>query len=172
MTRTIAVGVSACLLGERVRYDGNHRHDENVTGILGRFFVFVPVCPEVECGMSIPREQMRLEGDVVKPRLMTVESRIDKTEKMVSFCRTRVVELEKEALCGFIFKAKSPSCGLSRVPVQVSGVPIGAGRGLFAETLVGHFPLIPVAEESELAVPVGREKFMERVFCHWLQKKQ
>jgi uncharacterized protein YbbK (DUF523 family) len=164
MTRTIAVGVSACLLGEKVRYDGGHRHDSNITGILGEFFVFVPVCPEVECGMSIPREPMHLEGDPAKPRLMTVESGIDKTKEMTSFCRAKVGELANEALCGFIFKANSPSCGLFGVSVHNTGIPAGTGRGLFAAALVERFPILPVEEERGLNNPTAREKFIERVF--------
>jgi uncharacterized protein YbbK (DUF523 family) len=164
MNRNIAVGVSACLLGEKVRYDGGHRHDGNITGDLGRFLVFVPVCPEVECGMSIPREPMRLEGDLLKPRLMTVDSRIDKTEEMTAFCRAKVGELEKEALCGFIFKANSPSCGLFGVCIHNSGIPAGTGRGLFAAALVERFPLLPVEEERGLNDPEARGKFIELIF--------
>ena len=166
MRRTITVGVSACLLGEKVRYDGGHRLDSNITAELGRYFILLPVCPEVECGMSIPREPMRLEGDPAKPRLMTVESRIDKTEEMTSFCRARVGELAKEALCGFILKARSPSCGLTRVPVHNNGMPAGTGRGLFAAALVERFPCLPVEEESGLGDPSAQEKFIERVNNH------
>lgn len=166
MTRTITVGVSACLLGEKVRYDGGHRHDGNITGALGSFFVFVPLCPEVECGMPIPREPMRLEGDSAKPRLMTVESRIDKTEDMTSFCRARIGELEKETLCGFIFKARSPSCGLSGVSVHNNGKPSGTGRGLFAAALVERLPSLPVEEETGLNDPAALDKFIERVLTY------
>jgi uncharacterized protein YbbK (DUF523 family) len=123
----------------------------------------VSVCPEVESGMSIPREPMRLEGDPAKPRLMTVESRIDKTQEMTSFCRARVGELAKEALCGFISKANSPSCGLFGVAVHNNGMPAGTGRGFFAEALVERFPLLPVEEEKGLNDPTAREKFIERV---------
>jgi uncharacterized protein YbbK (DUF523 family) len=164
MTKTIAVGVSACLLGEKVRYDGGDRLDNNIIDTLGRFFVFVPVCPEVECGMSIPREPMRLEGDPVRPRLITIESRIDKTKEMTSFCRARVGELVKEALCGFIFKSNSPSCGLLGICVHNTGIPAGTGRGLFAAALAERFPLLPVEEERGLNDPAAREKFIEWVF--------
>lgn len=162
MTSTIAVGVSACLLGEKVRYDGGQRLDGNVTD-LERLFVFVPVCPEVECGMSIPREPMRLEGDPAKPRLMTIDSRIDKTGEMASFCSARVEGLTKEALSGFIFKANSPSCGLSGVSVYANGLPAGTGRGLFAAALVKRFPRLPMEEEKGLNDPAIREEFVERV---------
>jgi len=166
MTSTIAVGVSACLLGEKVRYDGGHRLDCNVTDTLGRLILFVPVCPEVECGMSIPREPMRLEGDPAKPRLMTVDSRVDKTEEMASYCRARVGELANMELCGFVFKARSPSCGLIGVTVHKNGVPAGTGRGLFAAALVERFPFLPVEEEEGLSDPAVREKFVERVLNH------
>jgi uncharacterized protein YbbK (DUF523 family) len=171
MTRTIAVGVSACLLGEKVRYDGGHKRDGYITDILGRSFIFVPVCPEVECGMSIPREHMRLEGDPAKPCLMTVESRIDKTGQMKSFCRNRIEELAKKALCGFILKARSPSCGLFGVPVHDTIIPAGTGRGLFAAALVERFPLMPVEEEKGLDDPAVREKFIERVFNYYTKEE-
>ena len=162
MTRTIAVGVSACLLGEKVRYDGGHRYDGNIADTLGKLFIFVPVCPEVECGMSIPREPMRLEGDPAKPRLMAIDSRIDRTGDMALYCRARVRELAKAGLGGFIFKANSPSCGLS-VPVHSAGMPAGNGRGLFAAALVECCPHLPVEEEKGLNDPAAREEFIKRV---------
>ena len=164
MTKSIRIGVSACLLGEKVRYDGGHRRDSNITVVLGRNFVFVPVCPEVECGMSIPREKMQLEGDLIKPRLMTVESRIDKTEEMTLFCRAWVGEFEKEELCGFILKSKSPSCGLSGICIHNGAIPAGTGRGLFAAALVERFPLLPVEDERGMADPQARDKFIKMVF--------
>src|SRR5512147_2431146 len=90
----IKIGVSSCLLGEKVRYDGGHKHDRYITDVLGNFFTFVPVCPEVGCGMPVPREAMRLEGDPAAPRLVTGKTRQDKTGQMLEFCRTRVRELE------------------------------------------------------------------------------
>lgn len=164
MTSQIRIGVSSCLLGEKVRYDGGHKHDRYLTDILGRFFRFVPVCPEVECGMPIPREAMRLEGDPAAPRLVTNRTRIDKTGQMLDFCRKKVVELEDEDLCGFIFKKGSPSSGLYRVKVYNQGVPAKSGSGLFAAAVVRHFPLLPVEEEGRLNDPHIRENFIERVF--------
>ena len=169
MARTITVGVSACLLGEKVRYDGGHSHDSNITGALGDFFVFVPVCPEVECGMSIPREPMRLEGDPRRPRLITVDSRIDKTKEITSFSRARAEELEKEALCGFIFKSNSPSCGLFGVCIHNCGTSGGTVRGLFAAAMVERIPFLPVEEEKGLTDAGAREKFIERVFNYRAQ---
>ncbi len=165
MGNDIAIGVSSCLLGEKVRYDGGHKHDRYITDTLGRFFRFVPVCPEVGCGLSIPREAMRLEGDPSAPRLVTNRTGIDLTERMLDFCRKKVVELEREDLCGFIFKKDSPSSGLFRVKVYGGGAPARNGRGLFADALVKHFPLLPVEEEGRLYDMNLRENFIERVFA-------
>lgn len=112
MGNSIKIGVSSCLLGEPVRYDGGHKHDHYITDILGNCFSLVPVCPEVGCGLPVPREAMRLEGDPEAPRLLTHQSRGDLTAPMLAFCAAKVKELEQEDLCGFIFKKNSPSCGL------------------------------------------------------------
>jgi len=162
----IRVGVSSCLLGEHVRYDGGHRHDRYITDTLGRFFCFLPICPEVGCGMPIPREAMRLEGDPDNPRLMTRQGRSDKTDQMLAFCADKVRELERTDLCGFIFKKGSPSSGLLRVKVYgPTGAPARSGSGLFAAAVARHFPLLPMEEEGRLNDPAIRENFIERVFC-------
>lgn len=162
----ITIGVSACLLGHKVRYDGGHKHDRYITDTLGRFFRFLPVCPEVECGMTIPREAMRLEGDPACPRLVTNRSRIDRTDQMLSYCDWRVRELGNEELCGFIFKKNSPSSGLFRVKVySAGGMPAKTGSGLFAAATARHFPLLPLEEEGRLNDPAIRENFIERVFA-------
>ncbi|GFO64530.1 YbgA family protein [Geomonas paludis] len=161
----IKIGVSSCLLGEKVRYDGGHKHDPYLTGVLGRFFGFVPVCPEVECGMTTPREAMRLEGDPAQPRLMTHRSRVDKTGQMLEFCRNKVEQLAHEDLCGFIFKKGSPSSGLFRVKVYREGLPPASGSGLFAAAVARRFPQLPMEEEGRLHDPVLRENFIERVFA-------
>jgi len=163
---TINIGISSCLLGEPVRYDGGHKHDRYITDILGRYFRFVPVCPEVGCGLPIPRESMRLEGTPDSPRLVTNRSRTDLTGQMTAFCRTKVMELESEDLCGFIFKSKSPSSGLFRVKVYNQGMPAKISRGLFAEAVTRHFPLLPVEEEGRLNDADIRENFLERVFSY------
>lgn len=160
----IKIGVSACLLGEMVRYDGGHKHDRYITDTLGRFFNFVPVCPEVGCGLSTPREAMRLEGDPASPRLMTRQTRVDRTEQMLNYCTVKIRELENEDLCGFIFKKDSPSSGLFRVKVYNNGQALKNGSGLFAAAVVRHFPLLPVEEEGRLNDPDLRENFIERVF--------
>lgn len=166
MYRPIRVGVSSCLLGEKVRYDGGHKRDYYITDVLGRFFTFVPVCPEIGCGMPVPREAMRLEGDPGHPRLVTHKSRIDKTEQMDAFCRQKITELAGEDLCGFIFKKNSPSSGLFRVKVYNEGMPVRSGSGLFAAAVVKRFPLLPAEEEGRLNDADIRENFIERVFSY------
>ncbi len=165
MSGKIAIGVSACLLGEEVRYDGGHKLDPYITGVLGELFTLVPVCPEAECGMGIPREPMRLEGDPANPRLVTIEGHRDMTEQMLSYCRAKLGEMEKTELCGFILKARSPSCGLS-VDVYRGGTPAGKGSGLFAAALIARFPRLPVAEEGAFSDVEARERFIGEVYSH------
>jgi uncharacterized protein YbgA (DUF1722 family)/uncharacterized protein YbbK (DUF523 family) len=162
----IRMGVSACLMGEKVRYDGQHKLDTYITGVLSRWFEFVPVCPEFELGLGVPRETMRLEGDPEKPRLVTGKTRIDHTDAMLGWCGKRVDELEKENLCGFIFKSRSPSSGAFRVKVYPAGggMAVNKGRGLFANAFMKHFPLLPVEEEGRLNDAGIRENFIEQVF--------
>jgi len=166
MEPAIKIGVSTCLLGEKVRFDGGHKHDRYITGTLGRFFTFVPVCPETECGLGIPREAMRLVGSVDAPRLVTNKTGIDHTDRMQRWAKTRLDDLVSENLCGYIFKKDSPSSGLHRVRVYTAkGQPVRTGRGLFAAAFTQRFPLIPVEEEGRLHDPGLRENFIERVFA-------
>jgi uncharacterized protein YbgA (DUF1722 family)/uncharacterized protein YbbK (DUF523 family) len=165
MPDIIRIGVSACLLGNKVRYDGGHKHDRFITDTLGHFVEYVPVCPEVECGLPVPREAMRLVGDVEAPRLVTIQTRMDLTKQMTTWAEKRVKELEKETLCGFIFKSKSPSSGMERVKVfNEKGMPVKKGRGLFAAAFMKHFPLIPCEDDGRLHDPVLRENFIQRIF--------
>lgn len=166
MASTLKIGVSSCLLGEKVRYDGGHKHDRYLTDVLGPLVSFVPVCPEVGAGLPVPRETMRLEGDPGAPRLVTTRSRVDLTERMAAFCREQVESLEREELCGFIFKKDSPSSGLHRVKVYNRGVAARSGRGLFAQAVTDHFPHLPVEEEGRLSDPTLRENFLERIFAY------
>ncbi len=164
----IRIGVSKCLLGEPVRYDGQHKHDHFVTDTLGRHFEFVGVCPEVECGLGVPRESMRLIGDPANPRLVTTRTGIDLTARMQDWVAHRVVELEKEGLGGFIFKARSPSSGMENVKVYSDkGGLSGKAPGLFAKAFMAHFPTLPCEEEGRLNDPELRENFIERVFTLW-----
>ena len=175
MTDKIRLGISTCLLGEPVRYDGGHKWDRFLTDTLGNYVDFVPVCPEVECGLTIPREAMHLVGDPANPRLVTVRSGVDHTERMLNWARRRVAELEQEDLCGFIFKSKSPSSGMERVKVYgPSGSAANTGVGLFARAFMEHFPLLPVEEEGRLHDPRLRENFIEAIFTlkRWREMRQ
>jgi uncharacterized protein YbgA (DUF1722 family)/uncharacterized protein YbbK (DUF523 family) len=166
MENSIRIGLSTCLLGENVRFDGGHKRDRFVTDTLGQFLEFVPVCPEMECGLGVPRESMRLEGDPESPRLVTNRTKIDHTERMITWARKRVKELEKEDLCGFIFKSRSPSSGMERVRVyNEKGVPENKGVGMFARIFMEHFPLLPVEEDGRLHDIKLRENFIERIFA-------
>lgn len=161
------VGVSTCLLGEPVRYDGGHKHDRYLTDVLGRFVRFVPVCPEVECGLGVPREAMRLVGDPAAPRLVTQKTGIDHTDRMQAWAASRVEELAGLDLCGFVFKSKSPSSGMERVKVYgENGHPVNKGVGLFARAFMERFPLLPVEEEGRLNDMRLRENFIERLFLY------
>jgi len=161
----IKLGISTCLLGENVRYDGGHKLDRFLTDTLGEYVAYVPVCPEVECGLPIPRESMHLEGDPESPRLVTSRTKQDLTDRMVNWAKKRVLELEKEGLCGFIFKSDSPSSGMERVRVyNEKGMPVKKGVGMFARIFMEHYPLLPVEDEGRLHDPKLRENFIERIF--------
>ena len=164
----IRVGVSACLLGQRVRYDGGHKADPFIIDTLGRYFCWVPVCPEMEVGLGTPREPMRLQGDVAAPRLIATVSKRDHTAPMQRFAAQRLSQLAELGLHGYILKKNSPSCGMRGIRVYgSSGRPRRSGRGLFAQALMARWPLLPVEEEGRLQDPGLREHFIERVYaCH------
>lgn len=166
METALKIGISACLLGEPVRYDGGHKLDQFLVETLGRFVSFVPVCPETECGLGVPREAMRLTGDPASPRLMTIRTGHDLTARMEQWASRRVGELAGEDLCGFIFKSRSPSSGMERVKVyaDTGGEPVKTGVGLFAKAFMARFPLLPVEDEGRLHDPVLRENFITRIF--------
>ena len=165
MLTKIRLGISSCLLGEKVRYDGGHKLDHFITETLGKFVEFVPVCPEVECGLGIPREAMHLVAAPDGPRLVTIRTQVDYTERLRAWAQKRVVELEREDLCGFIFKSGSPSSGMERVKIYYGkGEPAKTGVGLFAREFMQHFPLLPVEDEGRLHDPALRENFLERLF--------
>jgi uncharacterized protein YbbK (DUF523 family) len=162
----IRLGISSCLLGQNVRYDGGHKLDRYLTDTLGQYVEYVPVCPEVECGLGVPREAVRLVGDSESPRLVTVKTKQDLTERMMTWAGKRVKELEKEGLCGFVFKSGSPSSGMERVKIyNERGMAEKKGRGMFARAFMDHFPLIPVEEEGRLHDPRLRENFIESIFA-------
>ncbi|HAP38309.1 MAG TPA: DUF1722 domain-containing protein [Nitrospira sp.] len=166
-TSALRLGISRCLLGEQVRFDGGHKRDPFLTDVLGRYVEWVPVCPEVEAGLGTPREAMRLVGDPQQPRLVSIKSGQDHTRALELVTDRRLVDLEAADLSGFVFKKDSPSCGVERVRTyNEHGMPNRKGVGLFARAFVGRFPLIPVEEEGRLSDPLLRENFIERVFCY------
>ncbi|MEP6653150.1 MAG: DUF523 and DUF1722 domain-containing protein [Myxococcales bacterium] len=187
-TLSLRIGVSACLVGQEVRFDGQHKRDAFLVEELGPFVEFVPVCPEVEVGMGIPRETLRLvrlgqragTTDEGATRLIAPRSGEDWTERMLSYARRRVAALAGESLSGYVLKKDSPSCGLTRVkryPVADSGGSPGvapaqppaaerAGQGLFAAELQRAFPHLPIEEEGRLCDARLRENFIERIFAY------
>jgi len=164
------IGISSCLLGNKVRHDGGHKHEPFITQTIGRHVEWVPVCPELEVGMGVPRETVRLVGSLSNPKMIAHKSGKDWTRKMQSYAEKRVRRLEEMGLSGYILKKNSPSCGMERVQIfGPKGVPNKKGRGLFAQTLMTKLPLLPVEEEGRLSNPGLRENFIERVFgyCRW-----
>jgi uncharacterized protein YbgA (DUF1722 family)/uncharacterized protein YbbK (DUF523 family) len=164
---SIRIGISSCLLGQRVRYDAGHKRDAYLVETFGRHVEWVPVCPELEMGLGVPRESIRLLSNEAGVRLVGVKSATDHTAAMASYARRRLDSLERLDLCGYILKKDSPSCGLMRVKVwNEKGVPTRSGQGLFAKALVHRFPSLPVEEEGRLTDPRLRENFVERVFAY------
>jgi uncharacterized protein YbgA (DUF1722 family)/uncharacterized protein YbbK (DUF523 family) len=165
MEKKFKIGISSCLLGNEVRWNSGHKLDKYLTNTLGQFVEYVPVCPEVEAGFGVPRESFRLVGDPDAPRLITFKSKTDHTDRMVTWVKKRVRELEKEDLCGFIFKSDSPSSGMIRVKVyNEKGMPHKVGIGIFARAFMEHFPLIPVEDDGRLNNPLIRENFILQIF--------
>jgi uncharacterized protein YbgA (DUF1722 family)/uncharacterized protein YbbK (DUF523 family) len=163
----IRLGVSSCLLGNEVRFDGGHKRDRFVTDRLARFVEWVPVCPEVEVGLGTPRPAMRLidRGDGV--RLVEIKSGIDHTDAMERYAARRVRELRALDLGGYVLKKNSPSCGMTRVKIYSDkGMPSNGGRGLFASALMEAYPHLPIEDEGRLQDAKLRENFIERVFAY------
>jgi uncharacterized protein YbgA (DUF1722 family)/uncharacterized protein YbbK (DUF523 family) len=163
----LRVGISACLLGQEVRYDGGHKRDAFLTDTLGQFVEWVPVCPEVELGLGIPREAIRLEGNPTAPRLRAPKSGKDHTAAMQHLARARLDMLARQDLVGYVLKKDSPSCGMERVRVYgEGGQPLRTGVGTFARVLMDRLPLLPVEEEGRLQDAALRENFVERLFAY------
>lgn len=163
----IRIGVSACLLGQEVRYDGGHKRDAYLTDTLAAFVEWVPVCPEIEVGMGVPREAIELREKGGRIRLVGTRTGTDHTDAMRAYARRMVDRLAEERLSGFVLKKSSPSCGLERVRVRTrAGRVTRSGRGLFAAALAGRFPTLPIEEEGRLRNPRLRENWIERVFAY------
>lgn len=163
----LRLGVSSCLLGRKVRFDGGHKRDDFVMDALGPYVDWVPVCPELEAGLGVPREAMRLVHQDNGIRVLTVTTREDHTETLAGWSTRRLEELADERLRGYILKKDSPSCGMERVKVYGrGGVPRKTGQGLFAAALLARFPQLPIEEEGRLTDPRLRENFIERIFAY------
>jgi uncharacterized protein YbgA (DUF1722 family)/uncharacterized protein YbbK (DUF523 family) len=163
----IRIGISSCLLGEKVRYDGGHKLDRYITDTLGLYFEWVPVCPEVEYGLPVPREAMHLIGDPATPRIVTVRTGVDHTDGMKRWAVDKLRQLEKEDFCGFIFGSKSPSSGIGGIKVYTSsGMPSNRGTGIFGGAFIRYFPLVPVIDDGRMHNPNLRESFIEQVFVY------
>ncbi len=165
----VRIGISACLLGQEVRYNGSHKRDDFLVDTFGQFVEWVPVCPEVELGMGTPRPSIRLErvngGGGVRLRMPSTGQ--DFTESMREFSRQRVEALATLELDGYVLKKDSPSCGLERVKIyHGAGAPLKDGRGVFAQALLARLPHLPLEEEGRLNDPLLRENFITRVFVH------
>ena len=160
------IGVSSCLLGQRVRFDGGHKRDDFVTGPLAELFEYVPVCPEVGIGMTVPREPIRLVGDAARPRAVAVRNTaLDVTGDLERFARQQVGVLGD--ISGYIFKKGSPSCGMERIRVyQESGMAEREASGIYARVIRDQMPLLPVEDEGRLNDAVLRENFVNRVFVY------
>lgn len=163
---TLRVGVSSCLLGRPVRYDGGHKRDDFLMDMLGPFVAWVPVCPEVEIGLGTPRPTLRLEGEASDPRLVMPSTATDHTETMRRYAERKVAALARANLHGYVLKKSSPSCGMERVKVYApNGQMAKKGTGIFAAVLLEKLPQLPVEEEGRLTDPVLRENFIERLFA-------
>ena len=162
--QTLKLCISSCLLGHNVRYDCGNKLDRRLFDAFGPSVEWVPVCPEMECGMTVPREPMQLVGDSRMPRLVTVETKVDRTGELSSWAAKKVMQLELEGISGFIFKARSPSCGVKDTPLfSITGTIIGVRAGLFAEAVKKHFPLLPIEDEESLRDPATYERFLSGI---------
>ena len=159
----LRIGISSCLLGNRVRHNGEHKANEWLLNQLSPFVSWLPICPEVEMGLGVPRETMRLVGTATRPRLVTVNSKEDQTERAHQTI-DRILKKDFN-LDGFIFKKDSPTCGLERVKVYgSSGIPVKNGVGLFAKSIQEKYPKIPMIEEGRLSDPNQREFFLNQLY--------
>jgi len=163
--RPIRLGISACLLGQRVRYDGGHKRNRFIAGTFARYFEFVPVCPEVAIGLGVPRPPLRLVGSPAMPRAVGVEDpKLDVSSKLAAYGRRQARALDN--LDGYLFKSRSPSCGVGSVQVFSPRGRAHRGHGVYAGAFLAAQPLLPAEEEDRLDEPSRRDHFLERVFAH------
>ncbi|MEK9629941.1 MAG: DUF523 and DUF1722 domain-containing protein [Nitrospinota bacterium] len=173
MNEKIKIGVSSCLLGEKVRWNGDHKQSLFVRDVLGKHFEYISLCPEMEVGMGVPRETVALYGALENPKMISKKSRIDWTAEMKRYSKEQINLLAKQDLSGYIFKSKSPSCGLGRIPVYSEDEPGKArhGSGMFANEFMKAFPLVPVEDEGRLYDQRLKENFIIKVFSFYRLKK-
>ncbi len=189
----VLLGISSCLLGNNVRYDGGHALDRHIKERLGKYFRWFPVCPEREYGLPVPRDPMILRKTGAGLRLLTIERDLDHTDGLLNWASGKTAELALAGLCGFIFKSKSPSCGLDDVKIYAeSGVAcqnpdnrdkcvneiifcrkstennllLTKGQGLFSQSFRNRFPDMPVSDETRLHEPAWCEDFLARVLAY------
>ena len=169
MEKKIKIGVSSCLLGEKVRWNGDHKKDHYVSGVLANYFEYVSVCPEMEVGMGVPRETVALYGNLEKSRMISKKTQTDWTRPMKNYIKDRLKSLTHDDLCGYIFKSKSPSCGLGRIPVysEFGSNKVRHGSGMFAQAFTKAFPIVPTEDEGRLNDPRIRENFIVKVFSFY-----
>jgi len=165
-TRPLRIGVSSCVIGEEVRWNGGHSRQRYLTDMLGPFVEYVPVCPEVEVGMGVPRPTVRLvrEGETI--RMIDPKNEVDWTSSMNRLSRSRASDLAGEDLSGFVLKKDSPTCGVFRVRIYTDTGVERNGRGLFADALIRRMPHLPIEEEGRLNDARIRENFVERIFAY------
>lgn len=165
MEETIKVGISACVLGEKVRFDSGHKASKFVANELSQYFEFIPTCPEVGVGMPVPRPTIRLVSNEERIYLVeTKDNSIDHTDAMLNYSTQKVEQLMKQSMCGYIVCAKSPTCGMERVKVYENNGASNVGIGLFTRELMTKMPWLPVEEDGRLNDPVLKENFITRVY--------
>ena len=165
MSKPIKIGVSACLLGEKIRPDGRHARSHYLTQTLSKYVEFIPLCPEMACGMGINREPVRQVDCADRIRLIGYDTGEDWTERMDSWCERILVGLEEDELCGFILKNNSPSCALKMGKVySTTGKAPRREQGFFTTRLAKHYPLLPLESDDGLKNPILRENFIRRIF--------
>ena len=162
----IKIGVSSCLLGEKVRWNGDHKQNHFVHEVLAKYFEYTPICPEMEVGMGVPRETVALYGNLEKPRMISKKTQTDWTKPMERYIKGRINILAYDNICGYIFKSKSPTCGLGRVPIyeKFGSNKVRHGPGMFTNAFINAFPLVPTEDEGRLSDSKIRENFIIKVF--------
>lgn len=169
--KRIPIGISSCLLGEKVRYNGEDKYDAFIVERIRDYLDVISVCPEVQSGLPIPREPMVLKGTVRSPRLVALESGFDYTGIIEKWAKEKIKMLEKEGICGFIFKSDSPSCGLKEVKIRLpSEKEEKRAKGIFAKLFVEYFSDLPVAEEVDLHSVHRLNNFIQKVYAYAYKK--